>query len=194
MKAEVLQRLLASRGAYTVLGRLGRGASAEVFRVRRQGKGGFSTEVAVKVAFPHVMESEHMADRFRMEASLAAQLRHENIVQVIDFHDLDGHLAIELEIVHGLTVRQIFAIAEKMHLRIPPVFSVHVAAEMLDALEYLRTASTPGSAATGIVHRDIKPANVFVSSSGATKIGDFGIARLPGSHLTQHGIVMGTFF
>ncbi|WP_143675336.1 protein kinase, partial [Streptomyces sp. JV178] len=47
----------------------------------------------------------------------------------------------------------------------------------------------------GIVHRDIKPANVSITTNGAVKVMDFGIARaLHGASttMTQTGMVMGT--
>ena len=43
-----------------------------------------------------------------------------------------------------------------------------------------------------VVHRDIKPANILLTSKGVPKIADFGIAKLPNTHLTQSGTVMGT--
>ena len=42
------------------------------------------------------------------------------------------------------------------------------------------------------MHRDIKPANVFLLKDGRVKVGDFGIARLESSNLTQAGSVLGT--
>jgi serine/threonine-protein kinase len=62
-----------------------------------------------------------------------------------------------------------------------------ITAGILEALAY--------SHRHGIVHRDIKPANVIITSTGAVKVMDFGIARaLTGatSTMTQTGMVMGT--
>ena len=41
--------------------------------------------------------------------------------------------------------------------------------ELADALEYCE--------GKGLIHRDIKPENIFVSETGAFKLGDFGVAR-----------------
>ena len=45
----------------------------------------------------------------------------------------------------------------------------------------------------GVVHRDLKPQNIMITETGATKIMDFGIARVAGTeHLTSAGLLMGT--
>jgi eukaryotic-like serine/threonine-protein kinase len=43
-----------------------------------------------------------------------------------------------------------------------------------------------------VVHRDIKPANIILLKDGTVKVGDFGVARIESSTLTQIGTVLGS--
>ena len=61
---------------------------------------------------------------------------------------------------------------------------VRLMGELLDALGHAHS--------NGITHRDVKPANIFLLKSGQAKVGDFGIARIESSNLTQAGSVLGT--
>ena len=64
---------------------------------------------------------------------------------------------------------------------------MEITAEVCSALDF--------SHRSGIVHRDIKPGNVMITTSGAVKVMDFGIARALSDNaatVTQTAAVIGT--
>ena len=113
-------------------------------------------DVALKVlpeAFAN--DLERMA-RFQREAEVLASLNHPNIAQV---YGVEEH-ALIMELVEGDPLKG------------PPPVE--------EALQYARQIADALEAAheKGIVHRDLKPANVMVTSAGAVKVLDFGLAAV----------------
>ncbi|WP_063837021.1 protein kinase domain-containing protein [Phaeacidiphilus oryzae] len=171
-------------GRYQITHRLGRGGMAEVFAAQdlRLGR-----TVAVKLLRADLAEDTVARERFQREAHAVASLNHHAIVAVYDTGEeaMGGDTVpyIVMELVEGRTVRQLLVDEEP-----PPVDqALIIIAGVLEALGY--------SHQHGIVHRDIKPANVIITTQGAVKVMDFGIARaLTGasSTMTQTGMVMGT--
>jgi serine/threonine-protein kinase len=171
-------------GRYQITHRLGRGGMAEVFAAQdlRLGR-----TVAVKLLRADLAEDTVARERFQREAHAVASLNHHAIVAVYDTGEeaMGGETIpyIVMELVEGRTVRQLLVDEEP-----PPVDqALIIIAGVLEALGY--------SHQHGIVHRDIKPANVIITTQGAVKVMDFGIARaLTGasSTMTQTGMVMGT--
>jgi hypothetical protein len=124
--------------------------------------------------------------RFRLEASVCAQIAHPGIVDVFDA-DLDDATAccfIAMELLEGRTLREVMD---------------DPASTPQDVIELLMAGLAPLSAAhaKGFVHRDLKPENLFVLDArvGDTKVKllDFGIAaRAADERLTRAGMAMGT--
>jgi len=88
-----------------------------------------------------------------------------------------------MEYIEGHTVRELLSEGEA----VPITEAVEIVSGVLDALEY--------SHRVGIVHRDIKPGNIMLTSTGAVKVMDFGIARAiedSASTVTQTHTVVGT--
>ncbi|MFF7841109.1 protein kinase [Streptomyces ossamyceticus] len=175
---------LVGDGRYRLTHRLGRGGMAEVFAAEdvRLGR-----TVAVKLLRSDLAEDPVSKARFTREAQSVAGLNHHSIVAVYDSGEdvVNGTPVpyIVMELVEGRTIRDLLLNAEAPG----PEQALIIVSGVLEALAY--------SHQHGIVHRDIKPANVIITTNGAVKVMDFGIARaLHGASttMTQTGMVMGT--
>ena len=91
-------------GRYELHRRLGRGGMAEVFLARDQL---LDRPVAVKVLFPEFATDPAFVERFRREATAAANLNHPNIVGVYDWGEADGTYFIVMEYVDGRSLSEI---------------------------------------------------------------------------------------
>ena len=115
--------------------------------------------------------------RFVQEAQIMQSLRHPCIVQLLDFHESAGALVMEY-VGHG-------SLADAAQGQPLPLGQVRqVLLDVLDGLQHAHTA--------GVLHRDLKPQNLFVSPTGRTLIGDFGVAFLQGLGATQTESFVGT--
>jgi serine/threonine-protein kinase len=138
-------------------------------------------EVAIKVMHDDLAKDPASVARFRREALAVARLSHPGVVLVYDLVEEPGRVAIVMERLQGASLRQ--RLAAEGALSAPE--AVAVTRSILEALA--------AAHAVGILHRDLKPANVFVTSQGAVKLLDFGVARLvDATRLTETGELLGT--
>src|SRR5262245_16567776 len=91
-------------GPYELLVPIASGGMATVYLARRVGVHGFQREVALKVVHPHLRESSAMALELVDEAKLGAQVRHPNVVPVLDVADDEAGLFLVMEYVEGDTL------------------------------------------------------------------------------------------
>jgi beta-lactam-binding protein with PASTA domain len=167
-------------GRYEIHRKIARGGMAEVFLARDRS---LDRPVAVKVLFPEFATDPAFVERFRREAQAAANLSHPNIVGVYDWGAENSTYFIVMEFVDGKSLAEIVRTSGPLH----PRRAAEVAFEVAGALGFAH--------AKGVVHRDVKPGNVIISTSGVSKVTDFGIARAlssPSEDLTAAGAVMGT--
>ena len=176
-------------GRYEIRDLIGRGGMAEVHL-------GYDTRlsrvVAIKLLRSDIAGDPTFQARFRREAQSAAALNHPAVVAVYDSGEEEllqpGGASrtvpyIVMEYIEGHTVRELLSEGEA----VPIAEAVEIVSGVLDALEY--------SHRVGIVHRDIKPGNIMLTSTGAVKVMDFGIARAiedSASTVTQTHTVVGT--
>lgn len=165
-------------GRYLVERRLGTGGMAEVYACEDLQLG---RRVAVKVLHEQLAEDPDVVARFRRESQSAAGLQHPHIVQVFDRGDWDGIPYMAMELVDGVTLKDVI----RDQAPLDPVKTIDQISQVLDALRYAHRR--------GLVHRDIKPQNVLVGPDGDLKVADFGIARaIDDLQMTQTGMIVGT--
>ena len=141
--------------------------------------------VAVKVMFPEHARDQAFVERFRREATAAANLNHPNIVAIYDWGQQHGTYYIVMEYVEGRPLSEIIRSEGPLH----PNRAAEITADVAAALAFAHR--------NGVVHRDVKPGNILITATGQVKVADFGIAQASSNsdatlNLTQAGAVMGT--
>ncbi len=137
--------------------------------------------VAIKILHGHLAQDKNFITRFEREAKAAANLKHENIVNIIDYGQADDIYFIAMEYVEGKSLRELI---ESIKF-IPDDITLTVAHEVCRGLRHAHQK--------GVVHRDIKPANILISYDGVVKITDFGLAQAQDlTSITVTGSIVGT--
>jgi serine/threonine protein kinase len=179
MENESVDTELPSFGRYQTFRLLGEGATAGVFLAKDPH---LSRRVAIKVIKAHLLESEAVLARFRTEASVLANLRHANILQVYDY-DMEGDLHyLVMEYVEGPGFQSL--LDRQAGRPLPQEIAAHLIRQAALGLAEAHKQ--------GLVHRDIKPDNMLLTTDGVLKIADFGIAHIADLGLTQAGDILGT--
>src|SRR4051812_47583140 len=168
---------LGNIGRYRLLGRIGEGGMAEVYRAVMMGPEGFERELVLKRILPRLSESGDFKTMFVREAKICAQMTHPNIIQIYEFGQSDGGYFIAMESVQGVTLRDALTTLRKDERAMPHLIAAEVARQICIGLDYAHTLRGPDGAPLEIVHQDISPTNIMLSFTGTVKILDFGIAR-----------------
>jgi len=148
---------------YKVLGKLGSGAMAVVYKARQLS---LDRTVAVKILPRRYTEKVDYIKRFFKEGRLAAKLNHNNIVQAIDVGEAGGLYYFVMEYVEGRTLHD--------DLSKGKVFSEKEALEVV-----IQLANALAHAhAHGMIHRDVKPKNIMINTEQVVKLADMGLARM----------------
>ena len=164
-------------GRYRILGRIGSGGMADVYRAEDTHLG---REVALKILHRRFAQDQEFVERFRREASSAAGLQHPNVVGVFDRGEHEGTYYIAMEHLPGRTLKEIVTAEAPL----PQEAAIDLGVQILRAAGFAHRR--------GVIHRDFKPHNVIVDEAGNAKVTDFGIARAGSSEITETGSIMGT--
>lgn len=150
---------------------LGQGTSAYVFRAfdswSRQ-------TIALKIGKSHLMQNATARARFDREARLASDLRHPQIVRVLEFGEHKRHPFMAMEFCEGSNLAE----WAEQHAR---GLSIEQGAQVVCLL----AGAVAHAQQHGVVHRDIKPENVLLDEAHPVaglpfnpKLADFGVAAV----------------
>ncbi len=170
-------------GKYRIIECISSGGTAEVYKARLDGVGGFHRTFAIKRFLPRPSTDHAFAELLVDEAKAAGLLSHANIVQILDLGRVDDHYYVAMEYVSGTDLGRILSRCREKGITLPVPHAVFVAIEALKGLEYAhnRQVMRDGRPVPlHVVHRDITPSNVLVSCQGEVKLTDFGMARASG--------------
>jgi len=150
-------------GRYRVIGPLGSGGMAQVFR-------GYDPLLDREVAIKVISRGEHNAafdERFRREARAIAALRHPNIVRVYDYGEHEDSHYMVMELVRGTDLGRGFSALYAQGKLIDPPKVQAILDQVAAGLDYAH--------ARGIIHRDVKPSNILLGEDGTAVLTDFGL-------------------
>jgi serine/threonine protein kinase/DNA-binding NarL/FixJ family response regulator len=170
-------QVLEEYGNYYLLEKIAVGGMAELFKAQQRGVQGFQKIVAIKRILPHLSDNEDFVTMFIDEAKLAAQLTHPNIAQIFDLGKAGSSYYIAMEYVSGRDVRTLLRKVREYGLPFPEPVAAFVTMKVAAALDYAHRKRGFDDRELKLVHRDISPQNVLLSSEGAVKLVDFGIAK-----------------
>lgn len=147
---------------YRILGKLGAGAMATVFKARQIS---LDRTVAIKVLPRKFTTNAQFIERFYAEGRAAAQLNHPNIVQAFDVGKAGDYHYFVMEYVDGRTVYDDIL----KHKRYSESEAIDIVIQIAEALQHAHER--------GLIHRDVKPKNIMINQEGVAKLADMGLAR-----------------
>ena len=171
---------------YEIIDALGSGGMGHVYKARRLRLG---DEVAIKVMQATANTPPEARERFLRESRACAQLRHPNIVGILDFgFDSANQPYMVMELLSGPSLKEEIDLEAPM----PPDRVAAILGPVASALQLAHDR--------GITHRDLKPANIvahrYESGERVYKVIDFGLAAMKATgdqaRLTDPAFFLGT--
>src|SRR6266480_763216 len=151
-------------GSYRIVRELGRGGMGAVYLAERADEQ-YKKRVAIKL-IKRGMDTDAVLRHFRNERQILAGFDHPNIARLFDGGTTaDGLPYFVMEYVEGLRIAQY---CDRHHLSINE--RLQLFRQVCAAVSYAHRHT--------VIHRDIKPSNILVTSDGAPKLLDFGIAKV----------------
>jgi eukaryotic-like serine/threonine-protein kinase len=161
---------------YELLAPVAQGGMAVVWVARVVGKLGLEKLYAVKAILPHLSGDPSFRTMFLDEAKIASRIRHPNVIALEDLGEDEGQLFMVLEWVHGDALSRLSTDVQARGTAVPPNIVLRILADACAGLHAAHELRDDQGHPLNVVHRDISPQNILITTSGVTKVIDFGIA------------------
>lgn len=129
---------------------------------------------------------KHSGANIFREAHLAARVTDPHVVGVLDAGFDSGIAFLIQRYVDGIDLAELIQSLQECALRLPANVVCRIVIDAAKGLHAIHQA--------GIIHRDVKPANLFLTGSGTTMLGDFGIALDAGKEIRVEGFAGSPLF
>lgn len=150
-------------GRYVLQAEIARKSATSIYRAidRQSGR-----TVALRIFNQRIQADPRFAIRFRQRMLIIAGMKHENLVEVLDYGILEGRNFIAMEWIGGVDLRTYLVEHGPLSTGLAAWITLKVCAA-LDAVHL-----------SGFDHRGIKPQNVLLTTSGEIKVCDVGLNSL----------------
>jgi serine/threonine protein kinase len=143
---------------YTIQSKIGAGSYSKVYKaVDSETK----NLVAIKIITTSKLNAS-LIQRLSKEIEILKQLKHVNIISLLNYSITDKHIYLVMEFCDGGTV------GDKIGKLTTESQVKEIVKQIIDGMVYLQNKN--------ILHRDIKPANILVTVDNIIKIIDFGFS------------------
>lgn len=165
-------------GPYENLGIIKEGGMGIIYKARDPILG---RTVALKMIKGTGPAKRTVLERFQGEAGAVAKVKHDNIVKILEFGQIEGKPYFTMEVAERGSLLDHLSRFQK-----DPRASVSLVARVARAIHHVHSH--------GIVHRDLKPGNILLEENDKPVVSDFGLAKaLEGeTDLTHPGEAPGT--
>jgi serine/threonine protein kinase len=165
-------------GKYELVSKIAQGGMGAVFKAKHP-----TLNRYVLLKKLTLRGSSQFVERFKREARIMMDFKHDHIVHVYDHFKEGSSYYIAEEFVDGISL-------DKLIKRERYLSNEAAALILFEVCKGLQHAHEKG-----VVHRDIKPGNILISNQGDVKLVDFGIATSledTEDGLTREGMTLGT--